>query len=420
MFETVPKDFVGLAAALGSGLLIGIEREQHKDDHGGRMVAGVRTCAMIALSGGVAALLGPVALAVTGAFVAAATVISYWENQRSDPGLTSEVVLMLTFLIGALAMQRPGLAAGLAVVATILLQAKQWLHRFSRQILTESELDDALILLASALIVLPILPEKPIGIFEGLNLRRLWALVVIVMSINAAGYIAIRAIGPRLGLPLTGLVGGLISSSATIASLGHRAREAPALARACAAGGMASSLTTVVLLVVILGALDRVLLLALAPSLLLAGGAVLGVSLLMGARVMRDPVEEGRELLVARPFHLGHALAFAAMIGAVLASSSFLGRSLGGKGVILTAGLAGFADTHAVTVSIGELAAGGSIGLAAAKLAVLTAFTTNTLTKLVLSWTAGDRDYARRLLAGHSLMLVGAWGGWLAAGLHGR
>jgi uncharacterized membrane protein (DUF4010 family) len=420
MFETVPKDFVGLAAALGSGLLIGIEREQHKDDHGGRMVAGVRTCAMIALSGGVAALLGPVALAVTGAFVAAATVISYWENQRSDPGLTSEVVLMLTFLIGALAMQRPGLASGLAVVATILLQAKQWLHRFSRQILTESELDDALILLASALIVLPILPENPIGIFEGLNLRRLWALVVLVMSINAAGYIAIRAIGPRLGLPLTGLVGGLISSSATIASLGHRAREAPALARACAAGGMASSVTTVALLALILSVLDHALLLALTPSFLLAGGAVLAFSLLLGAGEMRDPIAEGGELLVARPFHLGHALGFAAMIGAVLASSTLLNRWMGGQGMVLTAALAGFADTHAVTVSIGELAAGRTIGLQVAELAVLAAFTTNTVTKIVLSWTAGGRDYARRLLPGHSLMLAGAWGGWLVTGLGAR
>jgi uncharacterized membrane protein (DUF4010 family) len=374
---------------------------------------------MIALSGGVAALLGPVALAVTGAFVATATVISYWENQRSDPGLTSEVVLMLTFLIGALAMQRPGFAAGLAVVATILLQAKQWLHRFSRQILTESELDDALMLLASALIVLPILPENPIGVFEGLNLRRLWALVVLVMSINAAGYIAIRAIGPRLGLPLTGLVGGLVSSSATIASLGHRARDVPALARACAAGGMASSVTTVVLLALILAALDRSLLVALTPSLLLAGGSVLGVALLLGARELRDPITEGGELLVSRPFHLGHALAFAATIGAVLAACSLLSRWMGGKGVILTAALAGFADTHAVTVSIGELAAAGDVGSRAAELAILTAFTTNTSTKLVLSMTSGGRDYALRLLPGHALTLAGAWAGWLLQGFRG-
>jgi len=410
MFESVPDDFLGLAVALGSGLLIGVEREQHKDDHGGRMVAGVRTCAMIALSGGVAVLLGPVALGVTGGFVAAATVISYRENQQTDPGLTSEVVLMLTFLIGALAMQWPALAAGLAVVATILLQAKQWLHRFSRQMLSESELNDALLLLASALVVLPVLPERPLGVFEGLNLRRLWALVVLVMSLNAAGYIAIRAIGPRLGLPLTGLVGGLISSTATIASLGHRARESPALARACAAGGMASSVTTVALLALILGALDRRMLVALAPSLVLAGLVVLGASLLLGARVLRDPVAADGAAPATRPFHLGHALAFAAMIAAVLIVSSLLGRALGDAGVMLTAAVAGFADTHAVTVSIGELAATGSVESGTANLAVLTAFSTNTLTKLAVSVASGGGAYARTMVPAHLLMLAAAWG----------
>jgi len=413
MFETIPKDFLGLAAALGSGLLIGVEREQHKGEHGGRMAAGVRTCALIALSGGVASLLGPVALGVTGLFVAAATVIGYRESQQTDPGLTSEIVLVLTFLIGALAMPRPALAAGVAVVATILLQAKQWLHRFSRQLLSESELDDALMLLASALVVLPILPERPIGVFEGLNLRRLWALVVLVMSINAAGYIAIRAIGPRLGLPLTGLVGGLISSTATIAGLGHRARENPALIRACAAGGMASSITTVALLALILGALDRPLLLAFTPSLALAGLGVLGFAAVLGARVLRDPVENGGEMLATRPFRLGHAIAFAAMIGVVLVVSGWLGDAFGQAGVTLTAAVAGFADTHAVTVSVGEMAANGSVGLGAAKLAVLAAFTTNTLTKMALSITAGGGDYARRMLPGLSLMLVGAWAGLL-------
>ena len=183
MVESIPQEVLGLAVALGSGLLVGVEREQHKADHAGRMAAGVRTCALIALSGGIATLLGPIALAVTGGFIALATVTSYWGTQQTDPGLTSEVVLVLTFLIGALAMQWPALAAGLAVVVTILLQAKDWLHRFSRQVLSETELNDALLLLASALVILPILPDTPLGFFEGLDLRRLWALVVLVQPL---------------------------------------------------------------------------------------------------------------------------------------------------------------------------------------------------------------------------------------------
>jgi uncharacterized membrane protein (DUF4010 family) len=412
MLEYLPKELLGLAVGLGSGLLVGVEREQHKAEHAGRMAAGVRTCALIALCGGIATLLGPVALAITGSFIALATVTSYWGTRQTDPGLTTEVVLVLVFLIGALAMQWPALAAAVAVVSTILLQSKQWLHRFSRQVLTESELNDALLLLASALVVLPILPDTPLGPFEGLNLRRLWVLVVLVMAINAAGYIAIRAIGPRLGLPLTGLVGGLVSSSATIASMGSRARANPTLVRACAAGGMASNLSTVALIAVILGALDRALLLALAPALGLAGGAVLAWSALLGWRALRDPIEGDGAQMAARPFHFGHALAFAAMIAAVLAISTLLGRWLGDAGVALTAAAAGFADTHAPAVSVGELSANHTIGLPSAQLAVLLAFSTNTTTKVVLAFTSGGADYARRVVPGLLLMLAGAWGGW--------
>jgi uncharacterized membrane protein (DUF4010 family) len=413
MVEAIPQEILGLAVALGSGLLIGVEREQHKADHAGRMAAGVRTCALIALSGGIATMLGPIALAVTGGFIALATVTSYWGTQQTDPGLTSEVVLVLTFLIGVLAMQWPALAAGLAVVVTILLQAKDWLHRFSRQVLTESELNDALLLLASALVILPILPQTPLGIFEGLDLRRLWALVVLVMAINAAGYIAIRAIGPRLGLPLTGLIGGLVSSSATIASMGNRARASAGLARACAAGGMASNLSTVAVLAIIVGALDRKLLLALAPGLAIAGAAVIAWSFLLGWSALRTPIEGNGAVMPTRPFHFGHALAFAAMIGAVLVVSTLLGRWLGDAGVSLTAAAAGFADTHAPAVSVGELSASGKLDTAAAHFAVLLAFSTNTLTKILLTFTAGGWDYARRLLPGLLLMIGGAWGGWL-------
>jgi uncharacterized membrane protein (DUF4010 family) len=414
MLASIPEDVLGLAVALGAGLLIGVEREQHKAEHAERMAAGVRTCALVALCGGVAWILGSVAIAIAGGFIALATVTSYWGTQQTDPGLTSEVVLVLTFLIGVLAMTQPTVAAGVAVVAAIVLQAKSWLHRFSSQVLTETELNDALLLLASALVVLPILPDAPIGPFEGQNLRRLWALVVLVMAINAAGYIAIRAIGPRLGLPLTGLVGGLVSSSATIAGMGHRARASPTLVRACAAGGMASNLSTVALFVVIFAAADRMLLAKLALPLALSGAAVLAWSAWLGARALREPVLDGA-VVAARPFHFGHALAFAAMIGAVLAAATLMGRWLGSTGITLTTAAAGFADTHAAAVSVAELSSGGTIPTAQAVLAVLLAFSANTVTKIVLATTAGGGDYARRVVPGLLLMMAGAWGGWLAA-----
>jgi uncharacterized membrane protein (DUF4010 family) len=411
MLDALPDEVLALAVALGAGLLIGVEREQHKADHAGRMAAGVRTLALVSLSGAVAALLGPLAIGVMGAFIALATAVSYFHTHDNDPGLTTEVVIVLTFLIGMLTVQSGVLAGGIAVVVTIVLQMKPVLHRFARQVLTESELNDALLLLASALVILPILPDEPLGPFEGLNLRRLWALVVLVMAINAAGYIAVRAAGPRLGLPLTGLIGGFVSSSATIASMGHRARSEPLLLRAAVAGGMASNLATVALMVAIVAAIDPALLLNLAWPLGLAFVVVCAFVGRTGLHAWRDAVPDGAGMK-SRPFHFGHALTFAALIATVLIVSDLLAGWLGDLGVALSAAAVGFADTHAAAVSVAELGAQQRIDADGAVFAILLALSTNTLTKIALARTAGGADYAWRMIPGLVAMLVALWAGW--------
>jgi len=416
MTFALPAEVLGIAVALGCGLLVGIEREQHKSDDAKRMPAGVRTCALIALAGALGALLGPIPLAIAGAFVVVATAVSYWGSQQTDPGLTTELVLVVVFLIGVLAMRWPSLAAALAVVVTILLQAKSWLHRFSRQVLSETELNDALLLLASALVILPILPETPLGMFEGLNLRRLWTLVVVVMALNAAGYVAIRAIGPRLGLPLTGLIGGLVSSAATVASMGSRARATPALERPCAAGAMASNLATLGLLAALLGAINPKLLSALALAFGLSFCAALIWALWLGWNAWRVPIEENAGApMGTRPFHMGHALAFAGLIALVLVITTWMQIWLGNAGAQLTAVVAGFADTHAAAISVAELARGGSLSVPTATQAVLLAFTSNTLTKILLAFSSGGRRYGISLLPGFVMMLAAVWlGFWLS------
>ncbi|MCB1588447.1 MAG: MgtC/SapB family protein [Xanthomonadales bacterium] len=408
-----PDEALGLVVALGCGLLIGVEREQERQhgEHAGRRAAGVRTCGLLALAGGISALLGPVALGVVGGFVALIIASGYHATRAEHPGLTTEVALLVTSLIGALAMQFAPLAAALAVTMTLLLQSKAWLHRFARETLSETELNDALLLLASALIVLPVLPDGPIGPFEALNLRKLWLLVVLVMAINAAGYAAVRLLGPRLGLPLTGLAGGFVSSSATIGGMAQRSRQTPALARACAAAGMASNISTLLLIALLLGAGDPTLLRRLGIGLLLGGCLTVGYAVFLGRRAPL-PGEGNGSGLSERPFHFGHALSFAALIAVVLLISQFLSDWLGSGGALLTAAAAGFADAHAVTISMAELAAGGQLTATSGSIAVLLALTTNTVTKALLTVSAGHTDYRRALLPGLALMLGGVWLGW--------
>ena len=189
----------GLAVALGIGLLVGIERER-RGAGGGHPVAGVRTFALVALSGAVAERLGTAAMVIGAAFVALAALASYRASRERDPGLTTEVAMLLVFLLGVLALRETTLAAGLGVAVALLLSAKSRVHHFVQRVLTEQELHDALLLAAAAAIVLPLLPDQPIAWLAGLNLHTLWLLAVLVMAIQSVGHVAVRAFGSQRGL----------------------------------------------------------------------------------------------------------------------------------------------------------------------------------------------------------------------------
>ena len=134
----------------------------------------------------------------------------------------------------------------------VLLQTKQALHHFTRNVLSERELSDALVLAASVLIVLPFLPDRAFDPYAVLNPRRIWLFAVFVMAIDPGGYIALRLFGARRGLLLAGFLGGFISSTPTIASMRQRGRETPDVYRACVAASLLSNVATIVQLALVL------------------------------------------------------------------------------------------------------------------------------------------------------------------------
>src|SRR5690606_35877644 len=183
MVEGMP--LLPLATALGLGLLIGAVTE--RGHPGPQTIAGLRTHALAALCGAVALWLHLAAfvpvLVLLGVFVA----MSYRQSQHEDPGLTSEIALVLTCLLGGLAVGLPELAAGLGVVVAVLLYAKAPLHRITRDLVSEAELQDGLILLASALVILPLVPDRTLDPWGVFNPSLLWTLVVLVMAISTLG-----------------------------------------------------------------------------------------------------------------------------------------------------------------------------------------------------------------------------------------
>jgi len=394
----------GLAVALGIGLLVGIERERRKSEGGGVGVAGVRTFALIALAGAVAERLGVLGVAIAGGFTALAALASYRFSRTRDPGLTTEMAMLVVFLLGMLAMREVALAAGLGIAVAVLLAAKSRVHRFVNNVLTEQELHDALLLAAAAAIVLPLLPDRALDPWQVLNLRKLWQLAVIIMAINAIGHVALRAFGARTGLLMAGLAGGFASSTATIASMGALARKTPSLATACAGAGVVSNVSTVVQLAVIAGMLSPVLLRALWPPVIAAGLAIV-LFALVATRAARRQSADGADI-GGRAFEPGHAVLFVALFATVMLVSAAMLAWLGDAGLNATLALSGLADVHAAAASAAQLVALERITPQAAVPAIALAFAANSTTKLVLAFATGGRAYGWRLLPGIAAMVA--------------
>ncbi|MGB8401388.1 MgtC/SapB family protein, partial [Bradyrhizobium sp.] len=212
---------LNLAVALGIGLLIGAERERRKGSGPSRSPAGIRTFTIASLAGAVSLLVGgPMLLAITTAGAIVLIAVGYWRGHEDDPGLTTEIALTATVLLGALSMQQPPLAAGLGVTVAVVLAAKSRLHHFVRNFLAESELQDALIFAGATLVVLPLVPDRPMGPYGALNPHAIWVIVILIMAISSAGYVAVRLLGTKFGLPVAGLASGFISSTATVGAMG--------------------------------------------------------------------------------------------------------------------------------------------------------------------------------------------------------
>jgi uncharacterized membrane protein (DUF4010 family) len=402
---------IGLGVALAIGILIGIERERSKGQGPTRDIAGLRTFSLVSLVGAISLLLGSIIVfAVFGAIVGLFAAIGYRRTQKTDPGLTTEIALLATFLLGGLAMREQHLAGALAVVITILLAARSRLHDWVKNALTAQEVHDGLVLAAAALIILPLAPAEPVDPWGILSLRQLWLLVVLIMAINALGYLALRTLGPKVGLSLAGLFAGFVSSTATIGAMGTRTRKHPQSHAGAVAGAAASSVATVVQLAIVVGLVSISVLRELFVPLVAAGIAAVVYAGIFTLRSARDSTE--REPPAGRPFDPKTALIFVAVVGITLLISAALTHFLGERGLLLASAISGFPDAHAAAISAATLAASERASTQFAALAVLIGFSTNAISKSVVAFTMGTRQYAFELLPGLLLIVGSAWGGW--------
>ena len=399
-----------LALALGLGLLIGVERERRKGTGPTRHFAGVRTFSLVALAGAAAQLVDqPWLTLVAALLVAALAVISHLKDRSPDPGVTTEIALFMTFLLGVLTVDHPTVAAAVGVVVAGLLAARGPLQRFSTKTLSEQEWRDALVLAGSALVILPLAPNQQLAWLGGVNPRTVWLLVVLIMAVQAVGHIALRLFGARLGLPLSGLVAGFVSSTATIAAMGARARKQPELRTACIAAAWFSTVSTALQVMLIALVLQPAALRSLGPAM----GCAFAMALALGlAALWRSEAKADHGHVKGRAFSLLQSIGLALLIAGIMAAVAWLQASFGTLAILGATALTGFADLHSASAAVITLLVHGATDSATMLTAVLLAFSTNSVSKIAAAYAAGGARFGSTVSAGLVVVAAAAWLPW--------
>jgi uncharacterized membrane protein (DUF4010 family) len=416
-----------LGVALAVGLLVGVERHWHERDAApGKRTAGVRTFGLSGLLGGLTGALGlalpgggdwGIALLAGLCFLGFSTaLLAFRLTEAVAEGtfsVTGVVAGQATFLLGVLAvLGEPRVVAAAAVAMTALLAAREGLHRFVAD-LRWVELRSAILLLSMTLVVLPLLPDRPVEALAGLNPARLWLLTILLAAVSFAGYIAERLVGPTRGLMASGAALGLVSSTAVTLANARAARAGEAAtgllaAGALLAGGVAMARTLAVCWMVApaMGA-------ALAPGLLAAAAVQSGVGLVLARRggAARIPAAG---VPARSPFDM-RAVGELALVLAVVDVLARAGRAWLGEGAVLAvAAISGLADVDAITLSLGAMATGGQVSAGFAALGVACAVGVNGVAKAAIATVLGGGGFASRyavpalgsLLLGAAVLLL--------------
>lgn len=407
---------LGIAGLVG--LAVGVEREWsgHASGPAGRF-AGVRTFLLLGATGGIAGWLSDsgampvaVALVLMAGLVIVAAYLAATRRTPDDLDGTTEVAALAVVAVGILAGRGLlALAGGAVAVMLLFLSEKATIRRLLTTI-EDEEIRAAFQFAVLALVVLPALPEGPYGPFDVIRPRLIWGVVLIFSGLNFIGYLVRRVVGDARGFLITGLLGGLVSSTAVTLAYARRSRSEPHHATALAAGTVGAC---TVLLV-------RILAVTLALNPAFAGraatwlGAMLAAAVVLTLFAATRPQESGPDQPVesGNPLQLGVAIQMAVAFQLVLLGIEFARARFGEPGVFLGAGLAGLADMDALTLSMSRLARQATM-LETAAAALVVGVVSNTLLKTGLAVLLGAPEYRRKVTPALLLMAAVAVASWI-------
>ena len=415
------------AMAVALGLMLGLERERSgfERSQGGPEAAhqrresdrvepmhaslGARTFALLTLLGWISVKVGGESLAIPIAVTAlAALMISlyYFQTSSADRGLTTEIAALCAPLLGMLLTRNPLLAVAVAVIVTLLLLSKPWIRAWIPKLHRE-DLTAAMQLLIVFAILLPLLPARTLDPWGVLSPLKVGWMVALIAAVDFLGYALNRVMGSRRGAVMTGVVGGLVSSTMVTINMSRQARGDPGLRGPGQIAVMLACAVMSLRVAILAGVAGGP---ALARPLLWPMAVMVFVLLGASGWIHRAGAKEvgGDELPLKNPFHLKRSAVWGLALAAVLLASAAARAWFGDRGLLVAAGLSGLADVDAITLAVGSQVRSVGLSATTAVLAIIVAISANTLVKAGLGWIYGGPAFGRRLAGMLGVSLVAA------------
>lgn len=410
---------IRLGAALGLGLLLGLERERKRDAE--LLFGGVRTFALIALLGALGAYMErelDQRWLIVAAFIAvsALVIMSYATTAaRGELGITTEISALLAFVVGALCgWDNVAVASVVTVVCLLLLALKDYLHRLARRV-ELSDVEATLQFAVISVIILPLLPNETFGPppIDVINPYKIWLMVVLIAGLNFLGYVLVKVLGGEHGFIVTGMLGGLVSSTAVTLSFSQRSRRDPQMSNAFVLAIVVAWTIMFIRVIVMVALVNWEMARGLALVLGWVAAAGLVVSLLLWRRSRSH--ETGVVTSGANPFELGEAIKFGLLFGVVTVAAKAAEAYLGAAGLYLAGAVAGLTDVDAISLSMANLARTSPQILTIAQRAIVIAVISNTLVKCAMAAFMGAPALRRTIIGVTLLLFASAGGGILFA-----
>jgi len=409
-FKMTQSEFiVRLLVAIGIGCLIGLEREHNALKEKIQSVAGVRTFVFVVVLGFIGAMVSFLfsPWIYFGVLLAIILIvgISYWITaSRGDIGATTESSVLIAFLLGSLTfMGFIEISLMITVVIVVLLSAKIRLKTVIGKI-TGEELYDFIRFTVIVLLVFPFLPNATYGPYKVLNPHEIGLVIIMTSGLGFVGYVLMKFFGAEKGILLSGIIGGLVSSTATTWIFAKKSKENSGLSLHCATAIFSASAMMIVRVFVWTFVFNQQLFSKLYPAMLLVFGAA--VLCVLYFYFKRGNVTKMEEIVRNdKPLDLPGALVFGLLYTLILLIVSYANANLGAEGMLVSSAIAGFSDIDAITISLSKLT-GYSLEVALASKAVLVATLSNTLVKMGIGVWAGDRILRHYLYIGYGLMLL--------------